>query len=89
MNSTTDKKPTTVNIWQQNLNKLDIAQQDLINSIDPNKYDIISLQEPYIDFLGNTRTNPRWYPLLPTAHHDKPKKTQAVTLINKHLLSSS
>ena len=79
----------TVNIWQQNLNKSDIAQQDLINSINPNKYDIIALQEPYIDFLGNTCANPRWYPLLPAAHHDNPKKTQAITLINKHLLSSS
>ena len=89
MSAATDNKPTMVNIWRQNLNKLDIAQQDLTNSIDPNTYDIITLQEPYIDFLGNTCTNQRWYPLLPTAHCNNPKKTQAVTLINKRLLSSS
>ena len=91
MSNTSNNASTTVNVWQQNLNKSDVAQQDLINSIDPNMYmyDIIAIQEPYIDFLGNTQANQRWYPLLPTAHRNDPKKTRVVTLINKRLLTSS
>ena len=89
MNNKINKKSTILNLWQQNLNKSDAVQQDLINSTDPNTYNIITLQEPYIDFLGDTHANQRWYPLLPTAHHNDPKKTQAVTLINKCLLFSS
>ena len=65
MNRVTDEKSMTVRIWQQNLNKLDIAQQDLINSTNVNAYDILILQEPYIHFLGNTRANQKWYPILP------------------------
>ena len=89
MNRATNDTPTTMNIWQQNLNKLDTAQQDLINSIDPNIYDILVLQEPYIDFLGNTHANQRWYLLLPSTHHNNPKKTCTVTFINKGILSST
>ena len=89
MNRATNDTPTTMNIWQQNLNKSDTAQQDLINSIDPNIYDILVLQEPYIDFLGNTHANQRWYPLLPSTHHNNPKKFQTVTFINKGILSST
>ena len=65
MNRATNDTPMTMSIWQQNLNKSDVAQQDLINSIDLNMYDILVLQELYIDFLGNTCANQRWYPLLP------------------------
>ena len=79
-----------MNIWQQNLNKSDIPQQELINSIDPNTYDILVLQEPYIDFfLGNTHANQRWYSLLPSMHHNNPKKSQTAMFINKGILSST
>ena len=57
MNNAHNGTPTTVKLWQQNLNKSNAAQQDLINSINHNIYDITSLPEPYIDFLGNTCTN--------------------------------
>ena len=76
-------------LWQQNLNKSNAAQQDLINSIDPNIYDIITLQEPYVDFLDNTRANQRWYPLLPSTHCNNLSKTCAATFINKQILTSA
>ena len=75
MNRSTDDKLMTVNIWQQNLNKSDIVPQDLINSASPNTYNILILQEPYIDFLGNTCANQKWYPLLLNDHCDNPKKS--------------
>ena len=89
MNRATNDTPMTMNIWQQNLNKLDAAQQDLINSIDPNIYNTLVLQEPYIDFLHNTCANQRWYPLLPSTHHNNLKKSRTVTFINKSILSST
>ena len=42
---------------QQHLNKSNATQK--YNSINPDIYGIITLQEPYIDFLGNTCANPR------------------------------
>ena len=89
MNRAINNTPMTMNIWQQNLNKLDIAQQDLINSIDPNMYNILILQELYIDFLGNTHANQRWYPLLPSMHHNNPKKSWTATFINNGIFSST
>ena len=52
-------------------------------------YDILVLQEPYIDFLCNTHANQRWYPLLPSTHHNNPKKSRMVTFINTGILSST
>ncbi len=41
---------TTLRVWQQNLNKSNVAQQDMLSKIFTTDYDIIALQEPYIDF---------------------------------------
>ena len=89
MNRVTNEKSMTVHIWQQKLNKSDIAQQDLINSTNINAYDILILQEPYIDFLGNTHANQKWYPVLPHDHRDNPKKSWSAIFINKCILSST
>jgi hypothetical protein len=41
-----------IRIHQQNLNKLLIASEHILNSNAPEHYDIIAIQEPYIDFAG-------------------------------------
>ena len=43
------------NVWQQNLNKSQVAQEDLINASIHKDYDVLVLQEPYIDAFGNTK----------------------------------
>ncbi|KIM50628.1 hypothetical protein SCLCIDRAFT_145010, partial [Scleroderma citrinum Foug A] len=54
-----------VRFWQQNLNKLLIAQLDLLNQVDPKNTDFIFIQEPHIDFLNLTRANHHWTVVYP------------------------
>lgn len=56
--------------WQQNLNKSLDAQGYLINTTREDKYDIVAIQEPYIDQNKLTRANTRWVVLYPSGHHD-------------------
>jgi len=72
-------------IWQQNLNKNLTSQLDLLHSLDPNKYDLAMLQEPYIDFLGRTQANPYWEVVYPTKHLENPKKTRSIILVNRRI----
>ena len=58
MNDTTTKK--YFNIWQQNIAKSSTSQHDLLAKANPNDWDIIALQEPYLDHLKLMRANPHW-----------------------------
>ncbi|KAF9035868.1 hypothetical protein BJ165DRAFT_1355313, partial [Panaeolus papilionaceus] len=69
-------------IWQQNVNGSLYAQEDLLSRINPKEYNMVLLQEPHIDFLGNTRANGRWRVVYPTGHLDNPKATRAITLVS-------
>jgi hypothetical protein len=41
----------------------------------PDRYDMIAIQEPYIDFLRNARATPNWYAIYPRTHYlEKEKK---------------
>jgi hypothetical protein len=74
-------------IWQQNLNKSQTGQHHLISSsklIDAG-IDIVALQEPSINFLGNMITSRNWIPIYPSTHEKDPKKTCAVILMNSRL----
>lgn len=72
----------------QNLNKSLDAQQDFINSINPNSVDIIAIQEPYINFQGNTRSNQHWYSIYPDSQFiDNANKTRSIIMINKQIPS--
>jgi ribonuclease HI len=83
MNSTPSSASTRLQIWQQNLNKSRAAQEDLINSNIHSDYDIILLQEPYIDSLGNTKATRNWRVIYPTSHLTDTSPPRAVILINK------
>jgi len=75
-------------IWQQNLNKSQEAQADLINNIQ--EYDLVVIQEPYIDHLNRTRATSRWRVLYPSRHfHDNSPHTRSVILVNTSLLSEN
>ncbi|KIK25331.1 hypothetical protein PISMIDRAFT_96972 [Pisolithus microcarpus 441] len=55
--TTNDTQPARLCIWQQNLNNSSIALFSLINSTLADNWDIIALQEPPIDAVGNTKAN--------------------------------
>lgn len=56
----------------------------------PEKYDIIAIQEPYIDFLGNAQAGSHWYSIYPRSHYiDKGKQTRSMILVNKWLATEA
>ena len=62
---TIEPPPTRLCIWQQNLNKSDKAHYNLINTPLHKNWDVLALQEPYIDTLGNTKANSWWHVVYP------------------------
>ena len=91
MSDTTDNRQTTqkLRIWQQNINHSLKGQLYLLQSLKDNKYDIVVLQEPHIDFLGCTRANPHWTVIYPKNHLANPGKTRAVILINRRMSTNN
>ena len=91
MSDTTDNRETMqkLRIWQQNLNHSLEGQLDLLHSLKDNKYDIVAIQEPHIDFLGRTRANLHWTIIYPTKHWDHPGKTRAIILINRNISTNN
>ncbi|PSR73747.1 hypothetical protein PHLCEN_2v10417 [Hermanssonia centrifuga] len=59
--------------------------------LDPDKYELALIQEPYIDWLGLTRANPKWSVIYPTGHRDKASKdkTRSVILVNKRISTNN
>ena len=81
---------TQLRIWQQNLNKSITAQEDLLHHALPTNYDILALQEPYIDTLKNTRATQHWRVHYPTVRdRDTSGRTRATLLINNQLSTGS
>ena len=85
MSSTPQPAPKRFNIWQQNLNKSRVAQEDLINSGIHKDYDILALQEPYIDAFGNTKATRNWRVLYPTSHLSDPTPPRVAMLVSSDL----
>ncbi|KAG1792577.1 uncharacterized protein HD556DRAFT_1215270, partial [Suillus plorans] len=47
--------------------------------------DIVVIQEPCIDFLGNTKATPDWNVIYPSNRYTNPNRPCTITLINKRL----
>ena len=77
--------PKRPRIWQQNLNKTDKAQFDLINVPLHKDWDIILLQELYIDNLGNMKATSRWHVIYPSSHLTDGSACRSVILVNMEL----
>jgi len=77
----------TLKIWQQNVNRSLIAQLDVLESANPKDYDLIFLQEPYMDHLGATRASTYWAVIYPPRHRDAPGRSRI--LVNKRLSTSA
>jgi hypothetical protein len=69
------------------LNRSQTGQHHLISSskLTDAGIDIVALQEPAINFLGNMVASRDWIPLYPSTHEKDPKKTRAVILINSRI----
>ncbi|KIJ11402.1 hypothetical protein PAXINDRAFT_27822, partial [Paxillus involutus ATCC 200175] len=56
---------TQLRIWQQNLNTSRIVQLSLLNSRVAKDWDIVALQEPYINPMKNTTSTRRFHVVYP------------------------
>ena len=61
-------QPKRQKLWQQNLNKSRLVQEDLINSDLCTDYDIILLQELYMDSHDNTKVAKDWRAIYLMSH---------------------
>src|SRR3954469_12466136 len=89
--TTLDNTSRQLRIWQQNCHKLLTNQLHVINSLSPEQFDLCLIQEPYIDFLGNTHAPNGWKVIYPPTHlHDNGHvHTRTVTLISPRLATSN
>ena len=85
MSYSIEPPPKRLKIWQQNLNKLEKVQFDLINSSIHRDWDLLLLQEPYIDKLGNTKATSKWHTLYPSSHLTNSTTNRSVVLVNAAL----
>ena len=83
-------KRSKLRIWQQNLNKSRDAQLDLLAQADAKEWDLILLQEPFLDSVGNTRAGPQWITLYPATHLiDGQPRDRVAMLVNKSIPSNT
>jgi hypothetical protein len=54
MNYRTPALPKKLRIWQQNVHKSKTAQEYVLNTANPENWDVIALQEPWFDTYGNS-----------------------------------
>ena len=88
----TDNQPHSLDklrIWQQNLNTSKISQLALLNSTPPSDWDVLALQEPTVNQLGNTTANPHWRVVYPTQKLSDERRPRAVTFINTKISTNA
>jgi hypothetical protein len=75
-----------VRIWQQNCRRSEACQQDVINSCNPDKYNLILIQEPWLDHLSNTHAPTGWSAVYPPTHYlENAERTRLVIFISPRL----
>ncbi len=80
----------TLRIWQQNVNKSDAAQHDMLSKILPTACDIIAIQEPYLDRMRLTRSTTHWRVQYPTVRDpDTSSRARSVILVSKKLSTNA
>ncbi|KAG2059501.1 hypothetical protein BDR06DRAFT_1069619 [Suillus hirtellus] len=88
MLDTTNDPPvrTDLKIWQQNLRKSLNTWEHMLRNLDPDKYNIACIQEPYLDpvNLANASNLSRfWDVVYPSNHHSNQTHSQTLILVNK------
>ncbi len=76
-------KEQYINIWQQNINKSPTCQHNLISSgkLLEAEINIVTLQEPAINYFDKTIVSRDWIVLYPTTHTENPAKTRSIILL--------
>ena len=86
MNIATPTNKMSLRIWQENLNKSATAQHCILSGpFTVKEWDVVAIQEPVIDNLGNTKATPDWNVIYPSARYTHQDRSRAVTLVNKRI----
>jgi len=90
MNRRIPKAPSKLRIWQKNTHKAKLAQQYLLNSANPEEWDVIAIQEPWLDLFKRARGSAYWRILYPTNHFsDGASHTCSLLMINTNISTDS
>lgn len=76
-------------IINQNVNKSLECQTDFLNRIDPEFYDIVTIQEPTFDFQRDSRATRKWIAVYPWKNARTEDRSRAMILINAELSSNN
>ena len=85
MSSTLGLAPVRLNVWQKNLNKSRAVHEDLINSPVFKNFDVLVLQEPFMDSFGNTKATRHWRVVYPSSQLTNTLPTRSVMLVNANI----
>ena len=85
MSNMTQPAPVQLRIWQQNLNKLRVVQEDLMNSNVHKDYDLLVLQEAFINTYGNMKAMRNWRVVYLSSQQADAALPQAVILVSHTL----
>jgi endonuclease/exonuclease/phosphatase family metal-dependent hydrolase len=72
----------SLRIWQQNVNCSHSAQDEILRIANPEHWDIIMIQEPYLTHLDLAPISSCWHAVYPTKHLDSDFRSRSLTLIS-------
>jgi hypothetical protein len=86
MNKRIPKAPEQLRIWQQTTHKSQTAQDYVINTARLEDWDVIAIQEPWIDSLDKSRASQYWRVVYPANYYEEEKmRVCSVLLINTNI----
>jgi ribonuclease HI len=78
--------PHKLRIWQQNVHKSKTAHDYILNTANPKDWDVIALQEPWIDKYGNSRGSQFWRVIYPANFYTEGRpRVRSILLINTNI----
>lgn len=86
MNTHTSTLLQKLRIWHQNVHKSNTAQSYVLNTANLKDWDIISLQEPWFDSVGNSQGSQYWCVVYPANFYTEGRAcVQSILLISTNL----
>ncbi|KAL1737842.1 hypothetical protein HDZ31DRAFT_51776, partial [Schizophyllum fasciatum] len=76
---------TKIRIWQQNMNKSRAAALAQLNTPLHKDWDILCIQEQYMNTLNNILSNSHWRPVFPDRWNANRRPSRTVILVNANI----
>ena len=78
--------PQKIQIWQQNINRSQMGQQEMLNMVSPKHIDIITIQEPWKNAINHHSTaTVSWRMVFPPMHLTNLENTRSFLLISSSI----